>query len=650
MQDLPGIFIVLEGADGSGKTTQFELLGERLKKAGYRVAVFDFPRYDNSSSYFVKRYLNGEYGPAASINPYTASLFYALDRFEAGPDIRKALADGKVVLSNRYVGSNMAHQGSKFSEPIEKRSFFVWEDSLEYQLLNIPRPDINLFLRVPADVSYQLISRKNARSYTNKTHDEHEKDINHLKRSVETYDLLCQLFPRDFKAIECAPEGELLPIEPISDLIWEQLSPLLPKRNPGSSPKPEPAPTATQVPETKPEPTVIDWNIEEISLFAVSELKLRGIHLKTSDTWRGQKGKYKYFVPEELSEELKKRFVETIEKMASQHQSAHAKLSRHLSSRDQASDMLAAAVPLAATVQASAQIDKLSALEVLERLSTSQTPEVVRLTKNLTSKIRQRWPDVWREHRNQQAELTVPEAIGSIMEKLSIDMLPQKLAPETELIKLIEATPRNEFELLADSLYPYSNLSRPEITSQIENWDYQQKFDALKLALGKPRAEALKLARYRFDLLTDWLTLMDVASLGLANDIQLQPATPRFGYEVPEAIEASGAEDEYMEMFDQSLSLYSHIQPEAADTNLVEYAILRGHRLRWQASFAAETIADAARISKLPATVGILLPQLLNQIKEVHPTIGEQLSRPRSENQPAKKTAGRPGRAPKRKR
>src|SRR3954463_14488919 len=112
MQNPQGIFLVLEGSDGSGKTTQFELLKNRLIDEGHEVEVFDFPRYDKPSSYFVTRYLNGQYGPASKVNPYTASLFYALDRFEAAPEIRKALSAGKIVLSNRYVGSNMAHQGS----------------------------------------------------------------------------------------------------------------------------------------------------------------------------------------------------------------------------------------------------------------------------------------------------------------------------------------------------------------------------------------------------------------------------------------------------------------------------------------------------------------------------------------------------------
>src|SRR5579862_8732105 len=206
--DKRGLFIVIEGSDGSGKSTQFNLLRERLKATGYAVAEFDFPRYGQDSSYFVRQYLKGAYGPAGSISPYTASLFYALDRFEASRDIEKALAEGKIVMADRYVGSNMAHQGSKFDDPVEQRGFFVWEDNLEFQLLKIPRPDISFFLRVPAKVSKRLLEERAAK--TGKELDGHERDTSHLKKALATYDVLSRLFPKDFRAIDCAKDGQLL--------------------------------------------------------------------------------------------------------------------------------------------------------------------------------------------------------------------------------------------------------------------------------------------------------------------------------------------------------------------------------------------------------------------------------------------------------
>lgn len=229
MQNHSGVFIVLEGSDGSGKGTQFKLLAERLKAVGHDVAVFDFPRYEEPSSHFVRRYLNGEYGPSSEVSPYTASIFYALDRYEASPQIKKAIKEGKVVLANRFVGSNMAHQGTKFGSVAEQRGFFMWADNMEYQLFGIPRPDINLFLKVTPEISFELIAKKAKRSYTSEIRDEHEADMGHIKMAVETYELLCKLMPRDFKEINCVRDGQIQTIVEINEMIWGVVKPLLPE-------------------------------------------------------------------------------------------------------------------------------------------------------------------------------------------------------------------------------------------------------------------------------------------------------------------------------------------------------------------------------------------------------------------------------------
>lgn len=141
-----GVFIVIEGSDGSGKGTQFKLLVERLKSEGYNVATYDFPQYDEESSYFVREYLNGSYGSAEALGPYTPSLFYALDRFNVAKNMKNDIAAGKVVLCNRFTGSSMAHQGGKFATDEQKVEYFKWLDSLEFGMLGIPRPDANVML------------------------------------------------------------------------------------------------------------------------------------------------------------------------------------------------------------------------------------------------------------------------------------------------------------------------------------------------------------------------------------------------------------------------------------------------------------------------------------------------------------------------
>lgn len=218
-----GVFIVIEGTDGSGKATQAALLAERLKKHKQPLAQFDFPQYFKSSSDFVKAYLQGRYGGINEVSPKKASLLYALDRFEAAQDIRAALKSGKVVLANRYIGSNLGHQGAKIRSAEERLKYFMWDMDLEYGILEIPRPNLNIILRVPARLAQRLVDEKRGseRAYTKgKKRDLHEANLAHLLQAERTYSELIRFFPDDFTLIDCAPNGTLLSVEEIHELIW----------------------------------------------------------------------------------------------------------------------------------------------------------------------------------------------------------------------------------------------------------------------------------------------------------------------------------------------------------------------------------------------------------------------------------------------
>ncbi len=225
-----GKFFVIEGTDASGKTTQFTMLAEKLAKEGYDVVTFDFPQYDQESSFYVREYLAGKYGEADQVGPYTASVFYALDRYAAKDAIARALADGKIVLANRFTGSNMAHQGTKFDHPEERRGYFIWLDNLEYQMLGIPRPTVSVVLRVDADTSKALLDER-AAANPERDKDIHETNLSHLKRSVDVYDDLCALFPKDFYRVDCVRNKQLLTREQIHDLVWGTVEPFLPQPN-----------------------------------------------------------------------------------------------------------------------------------------------------------------------------------------------------------------------------------------------------------------------------------------------------------------------------------------------------------------------------------------------------------------------------------
>ncbi len=215
-----GVFLVIEGTDGSGKGEQTRRLLERLQSEGHLVATFDFPRYGQSSAWYVEQYLNGTFGELREVHPKTASLFYAMDRYAAGPEIRAAIAEGKVVISNRYVASNLGHQGSKMEEG-ERKKFFDWDVDLEYEINGIPRPDLNIILHVPAGVAQALVDKKAERQYLNgKKRDLHEADLDHLERTEKTYREIAETFPEYFVMVECMDGERLRSPEEVHEMVW----------------------------------------------------------------------------------------------------------------------------------------------------------------------------------------------------------------------------------------------------------------------------------------------------------------------------------------------------------------------------------------------------------------------------------------------
>lgn len=219
-----GLFIMLEGTDGSGKTTQTELLVDRLKKEGNQVESISFPQYGQRSAAMVEDYLNGMFGTAEDVGPYRASILYAIDRYAAAPKIRAWLGEGAIVVANRYIASNMGHQGGKIADPAERQKFFDWNYHLEYTIFNIPKPDVSIILHMPAETAQRLVDKKGAREYLHgKKRDIHEDDLGHLRRAEAAYLDMVKRFP-DFQLVECTKDGALMPREAVHEEVWKAVS------------------------------------------------------------------------------------------------------------------------------------------------------------------------------------------------------------------------------------------------------------------------------------------------------------------------------------------------------------------------------------------------------------------------------------------
>lgn len=212
-----GKLIVLEGLDGSGKSTQLEILAERLSKTEKGCQTVSFPAYDSDSSALVKMYLAGQFGTdPMDVNAYAASLFYAVDRFASyKTDWGKYYNDGGIVLAGRYVTSNGVHQTSKLPEE-QWDEFTSWLYDIEYNKVGIPKPDLVVFLDMPPEVSQKLLSGRYSGDESKK--DIHERNTEYLAKCREA--ALFNAKKCGWYILNCANGSEPRSIEDIADEIY----------------------------------------------------------------------------------------------------------------------------------------------------------------------------------------------------------------------------------------------------------------------------------------------------------------------------------------------------------------------------------------------------------------------------------------------
>lgn len=215
-----GKLIVIEGLDGSGKTTQVNLLPEKIKAAGYASKLISFPDYNDPSSTLVKMYLGGEFGDNANdVNAFAASLFYAVDRYASfARHWGKFYNDGGIVISGRYVESNAYHQTAKLPKE-EWDNYLDWLYETEYKRIGIPKPDLVIFLDMPIDVSDKLMTSRYSGDESKK--DIHEKDKTYLRQCREA--ALYAAEKCGWKVISCAKDGSVRTIEDISEEITKEV-------------------------------------------------------------------------------------------------------------------------------------------------------------------------------------------------------------------------------------------------------------------------------------------------------------------------------------------------------------------------------------------------------------------------------------------
>ena len=225
------MFIVLEGVDGSGKSTQIANLRRMFAELGVESEYLHFPRFD--APYFgdlIARFLRGELGTIDQVDPYIVALLYAGDRADMAPQIRKWQEEGKVVIVDRYVYSNIGYQCAKIADKEARLCLNDWILNLEYEVNKIPRPDVSLFLDVPFAFTEKRLTEQREgddRSYLNGAADIHEQSLSLQQRVREVY---IESAERDSElvVVDCSnAEGAMASPEEIFARIEEKITPLL---------------------------------------------------------------------------------------------------------------------------------------------------------------------------------------------------------------------------------------------------------------------------------------------------------------------------------------------------------------------------------------------------------------------------------------
>lgn len=212
--------VAIEGIDGSGKGTQARILQKHLAAAGRRTALLGFPRYDDTLfGKAIGRFLNGEFGSLDEVHPFLAALLYAGDRFESRQVLEAALAENDFVILDRYVASNIAHQGAKRTGE-ERGDLLRSIREIEFGIYGLPQADLNVLLDLPVATAQQLIARKQARSYTEKAADLQESDGVYLAEVRTLYLELAANEP-NWAVIDCGPDGTLKSIDAIAAEILD---------------------------------------------------------------------------------------------------------------------------------------------------------------------------------------------------------------------------------------------------------------------------------------------------------------------------------------------------------------------------------------------------------------------------------------------
>lgn len=225
-----GKLIVIDGTDGSGKATQVALLLKKLKKEGKKVKSIDFPRYyKNLFGKLIAECLAGKHGDFLAVDPQVASVLYACDRRESAAQIQTWIKEGYIVITDRYTSSNMIHQGSKCANWKERKELIRWLKKMEYEVLEVPKPDLIVYLSVPTSFTMTLLKQAQShrtKRYAEGAQDQAEQSSTHQQAAHQAAEEIVKS-QTNWKKITCIEEGVLLSPGTVNERVFQVVKKIL---------------------------------------------------------------------------------------------------------------------------------------------------------------------------------------------------------------------------------------------------------------------------------------------------------------------------------------------------------------------------------------------------------------------------------------
>ncbi len=623
-----GKYIVLEGAQGVGKTTQIQALQKRLLAAGFPVRVLREP--DSQSDLTARTIRQLTKDPRYPMNTRTEVLLYNAARAQSLQVIKHSVEQGIMCLVDRNYLTTLAVQ---YYGQGNVPDYNAINNIIKFAAGDV-EPDLCIVLDAPV---MTLVERANA------SHGGEQFDEAFLERVRAGY--LWEAKQRSLPLIFATEDSQK-----VSDDIWKLVTTTLAirvKNDQASSTQPasvkqviadrlqppiqEQTAAATPTPITNPSITIS-------SLVAGS---LENRQFSQRQLLKDTSGKFVYYTPESFEETLKAQYIEVMELLFGNYQNIAAKLTDYLQAQAKDPNIPDERHKTATNAQAHGIAKLVLPCARLYELSMSYDDRQQGLARELLASplsearnagsklLKQAKQHSLEPSTNQPQSGNCSTARGQIADIAKIGLKETYGDVETANVKLVEAWPRNELDTVADIIYEHSNLSLAAIQKLVTGWSYDQKVKIIKTYLSQTSDSVYKSDKvlqrifYAFDAVSDYSTYQTVRNQ-YAGSTTAQLLSPRCGYEIPDIIERAGLADEFEACFDASFSLYGQIQSAGFEHD-AQYAVLLGNRMRWKMTSSALQIMGLQGKHSINENFQKLIEQTDGAIAEIHPVYAEML-------------------------